>query len=343
MPIRSRVLALSALLLAVNAGFAQSQDKKLAITDVAKAGADYHLQGEYIGNMIVENRYWSAVGMQVIALGNGKFDAVIYQGGLPGNSWDGKTRHKLSGQQADGVLSLAGEGYAVRISGGVGVVRDAKSENCLGNLQRVIRSSCTLGARPTWGARVLFDGSNVEQFKNGRMTADGLLQSGTEYDTGSHDFKLHIEFRTPFMPHARGQGRANSGVYIHSRYEVQILDSFGLEGEHNEAGGLYRQRKPDLNMAFPPLTWQTYDIDFKAATFDEAGKKVTNARLTVRHNGVAIHDDVELTNKTGAGKQEGPSILPTKLQDHGNPVVFRNIWIVDPAKTSSHNCRCCCQ
>ena len=336
MPTRFRIFALSAILLAVNSGLAQSQDKKLAITDVAKAGVDYSLQGEYTGDMVVNNRYWKTVGLQVIAQGNGKFDAVLYLGGLPGAGWDNQTRHRLSGQQKKGVLDLVSAGYTARIVDGVAIMRDPESNDRLGKLKRVERSSSTLGLEAPCDARVIFDGSNVDQLKNGSMTADGLLESGTEFDTGSHDFTLHIEFKTPFMPHARGQGRANSGVYIHSRYEVQILDSFGLEGEHNEAGGLYKQRRPDVNMAFPPLTWQTYDIDFKAARFDCEGNKTCNARITVCHNGVVIHNDVELTGKTGAGKAEGPTILPTKLQDHGNPVVFRNIWIID------RDPKCCC-
>jgi hypothetical protein len=134
------------------------------------------------------------------------------------------------------------------------------------------------------------------------------------------------------MPLARGQARGNSGVYIQKRYEVQILDSFGLRGADNECGGLYKQRAPLLNMSFPPLIWQTYDIDFTAARFDAAGKKTANARITVRQNGVVIHDNIEITAKTGGGSVEGPDPLPIKLQDHGNLVHFRNIWIVREPK-----------
>jgi hypothetical protein len=131
------------------------------------------------------------------------------------------------------------------------------------------------------------------------------------------------------MPRARGQGRGNSGVYIQKRYEVQILDSFTLSGAPNECGGLYRQRPPDLNMAFPPLSWQTYDIDFTAARFNIDGDKVKNARVTVVHNGVVIHDDVELPNKTGAGDREGPTPGPIRFQWHNDLVHFRNLWIVE--------------
>jgi len=139
-----------------------------------------------------------------------------------------------------------------------------------------------------------------------------------------------LEFRTPYMPQARGQGRGNSGVYIQQRYEVQILDSFGLDGVDNECGGLYKQTAPAVNMCLPPLAWQTYDIWFTAARFAADGKtKVANARITVLHNGVPIHANREITAKTGGGKVEGPEDFPINLQDHGNPVTYRNIWLVN--------------
>jgi hypothetical protein len=143
------------------------------------------------------------------------------------------------------------------------------------------------------------------------------------------DHFLHIEFRTPFMPASRGQARGNSGVYVQGRYEVQVLDSFGLEGKDNECGGIYRLAAPRVNMCFPPLAWQTYDIDFVAARYDAAGKKVANARITVKHNGVTIHDNLELPSATPGYKPEGPEKLGLFLQNHGNPVVFRNIWVIE--------------
>ena len=91
-------------------------------------------------------------------------------------------------------------------------------------------------------------------------------------------------------------------------------------------------------MCLPPLAWQTYDIWFTAARFDSEGKKTKNARITVKHNGIKIHDDVEIKNKTGAGKKEEPTRRPIRLQDHGNPVVFRNIWIVEPDRQSYNPC-----
>ena len=134
----------------------------------------------------------------------------------------------------------------------------------------------------------------------------------------------------PLMPAARGQGRANSGCYMQGRYEVQILDSFGLSGENNECGGIYTIAKPSVNMCLPPLTWQTYDVDYTAAKFDADKKKTANAKLTVRHNGVLIHENVELPKGTTAAPvAEGPEPGPIYIQDHGNPIRFRNIWLVE--------------
>ena len=144
------------------------------------------------------------------------------------------------------------------------------------------------------------------------------------------DFKLHIEFRTPFMPNARGQGRGNSGVYLQGRYEIQVLDSYGLEGLDNECGGIYKVGAPMVNMCLPPMQWQTYDITFQAPRFDAGGSKTEDAVVTVVHNGVTIHDRRRLPGPTG-GAIDNDVSRPggVYLQDHGNPVQFRNIWLVE--------------
>ena len=131
------------------------------------------------------------------------------------------------------------------------------------------------------------------------------------------------------MPFARGQGRGNSGMYIQGRYEVQVLDSFGLDGKNNECGGIYSISEPKVNMCLPPLSWQTYDYDFTAAKYDADGKKVKNARVTIKHNGVVIHDDLELPNHTPGKHPEADSPGLLYLQGHGNPFVYRNVWVVE--------------
>lgn len=296
-----------------------------AETDPAKAGPDFAAQGEYVGD--VGGEKW---GVQVVAMGDGKFQGVGYKGGLPGDGWSrGGERVMVKGEGKDGVVTFKSDDHLSTIRDGVLTISDANG-NQLAQLKKVERKSPTLGAKAPAGALVLFDGSSVEHFNNGKLVEGNLLgATNCESKQKFGDHTLHIEFRTPFMPKSTGQQRGNSGVYIQSRYECQVLDSFGLEGENNECGGIYSQVKPAVNMCLPPLSWQTYDIDFTAARYDDAGKKIKNARVTIKHNGVAIYEDLELKGGTPGRHNEGPGPDALFLQDHGNPVAFRNIWIVE--------------
>jgi hypothetical protein len=142
------------------------------------------------------------------------------------------------------------------------------------------------------------------------------------------DFQLHIEFWLPLMADAKGQARANSGVFVQGRYEIQILDSYGLKSEPGDCGGAYGVAPPIVNACRPPQTWQTYDIMFRAPRYDAAGKMTIKARATVLHNGVLIHDNVEWSEASRAAfDQAGNTPGPIMLQDHGNLVKYRNIWI----------------
>ena len=294
-----------------------------------EAGPDYVLQGEYHGwqRPLVSARSTQRVGLQVIARGDGKFLATKYYGGLPGMGWAGGPKYEYTGETRGDLLLLHADDYSIEVDGKSAKIF-ANDGRLAGELTKVQRASPTLGAPPPAGAEVLFDGTNTDKFTGAEITEDALLKIGTETAEAYDDFRLHLEFRLPFEPHNRGQGRANSGLYLQSRYEVQILDSFGLEGVENEGGAVYTRIRPNVNMVYPPLSWQTYDVDFQAARFDDAGNRVAPARLTVWHNGVLIHSDIALPGKTGHGQPEGPAPLPTKLQDHSNPVVFRNIWLL---------------
>jgi hypothetical protein len=308
----------------------QKQPESIVIIDPDDvADADFAIQGEYAGT-VVDDGQTIPSGAQVIALGDHKFRAVAYPGGLPGDGWVQGEVIIVDGVTENGVTEMSGDaGSGTVIDGSEIVIHDANGQR-IGTLERVTRKSPTLGKRPPRGAVVLFDGSSADAFLEGRITDDHLLAEGTTSTARFQDFSLHLEFMLSYMPDARGQGRSNSGCYLQGRYEVQILDSFGLEGEDNECGAIYGVRRPGVNMCFPPLTWQTYDVDFTAARYDGAGTKTANARMTVRHNGVVVHDDVEVPGATRAAPvAEGPEPGPIHLQDHGNPLRFRNIWVVE--------------
>jgi hypothetical protein len=300
-----------------------------AITDPAAAGEDYKIQGEYQGELKTpDSPDPIKVGAQVIAQGDGKFHGVFFFGGLPGDGWQrGAPQLEADGAMEDGKVVFAGDGGSAVIEDGKMKVLDPGGME-MTVLAKVERKSPTLGAKPPAGAKVLFDGSKNEHWKNAKVV-EGLLMAGAMGADDLQDFTLHLEFRTPFMPKATGQGRGNSGVYLQDRYECQVLDSFGLSGEDNECGGFYQIKEPAVNMCFPPLAWQTYDVDFTAAKF-EGDKKTANAKVTVKHNGVPIFEDFELPNLTpGGAATEAPGKGPLKLQDHGNPVAYRNIWVIE--------------
>ncbi|EMF29760.1 MULTISPECIES: family 16 glycoside hydrolase [Streptomyces] len=184
----------------------------------------------------------------------------------------------------------------------------------------------------------LFDGRNLDRWQHtdGRPVewpvdggaaevCCGDIRTKDSYD----DFRLHVEYRLPKLPpDVTGQNRANSGVYLQDRYEVQILDSYGdTTLANDEAGAIYQKKAPDVNAARPPETWQTYDIVFRAARYDAEGNKTSDARITVVWNGKKVHDDVAVDSPTGGGAPEGPAAAAIRLQDHGNAVRYRNIRI----------------
>ncbi len=349
-PAGSLLALLAIAFLFAASAHAAPKKKHAAYLTPESGGIDFKIQGEYVG--LVGGKHTIAV--QVVALGDGKFEGVVYGGGLPGAGWDEVTRFHFRGEldgntaRCVGVhgerLKFENENFRAIVDGDVchgeartflNVVQDPSFE-----LRKVTRVSPTLGARPPDGAIVLFDGTNVNEWVDGRLADGNLLDVGTDSKRRFRSHSFHLEFRTPFMPTARGMARGNSGVYVKREWEIQVLDSFGWNSENQKyerlsifgrCGGIHEMVKPRLNMCFPPLSWQTYDVDFVAAKFDADGKKITPATMTVRHNGVVIHDRYVLPprgpgDKRPSREQEAGALY---LQDHGNPVRFRSIWVVE--------------
>jgi hypothetical protein len=316
--------------------------------------ADFKIQGEYVG----ASKGAGKLGCQVIALGGGTFQAVVYPGGLPGAGWDGDNKSLMQGQLAGDKATFSPatgkrrylapkpeefsatakfppvgqKDYSATVRGETMTVQTGDGKTI--ELKKVERKSETLGASPPKGALVLFDGRDTKEWTGGRLDkATGLLNTdGKDIRTRRkfNNYTAHVEFLLPYRPDARGQGRGNSGFYQVDQYEVQVLDSFGLEGKDNECGGIYSRLAPKLNMCLPPLVWQTYDVEFTNAVRDETGKKVRNARITLKHNGVVIHDDAEIPGVTGGARAEPEGTPgPLQLQGHGNPLQFRNIWVIE--------------
>ena len=300
---------------------------KKAYLDEASAGIDFRIQGEYTGSFMTDDGEVK-LGVQVIAHGKGKLAFAAYVGGLPGDGWDGGDVIRGEGSISGETGTLTSDQGRAEINGDKLTIYSLDNDQ-VGVLKKVVRKYPTLGMKPPEGAIVMFDGTSTDRFQDGRMSDDKLLMEGVTSKDKFQDFQLHLEFRLAFMPNARGQARSNSGCYLQGRYEVQILDSFGLTGEDNECGGIYQASKPLLNMCFPPLSWQTYDIEFRAAKFDSDGRKTSNATATVKHNGVVIHNRRDIPKGTPGGPigAEGPEPGPIFLQNHGDPLRFQNIWV----------------
>jgi len=211
---------------------------------------------------------------------------------------------------------------------------------------RVVRPGAVIAPiAPPSDAIVLFDGTSLAHWRTADSVpaparwrlVDGAMEvvrgSGSvQTAQGFGDVQLHVEWRAPTPPSGTGQNRGNSGVFLMGRYEVQVLDSHeNVTYPDGQAGAIYGQYAPLVNASRPPGEWQSFDIVFRAPRFGAQGHVLSPARMTVIHNGTLVQDNVTLVGPTSNQRRDPyeahPDRLPILLQDHGDPVRFRNIWV----------------
>ncbi|MCF6286741.1 MAG: DUF1080 domain-containing protein [Candidatus Hydrogenedentes bacterium] len=313
----------------------------LTLTAFGASQKELELMGNFEGSF---TSGWPEVSIsaQIVALGKGKHLAKITIDGIKVEV-TGKTKGKaedglcLYDDTVDAGDELGGKYRVVgQVTGGIftATVEGNEGRGTF-ELKRVVKGSPTMGKKAPAGATVLLGKSAApDAFVREplwQIFADGVMKPSYSSAISKEEFgsaQYHIEFKTPFMPEERGQGRGNSGVYLMGRYEMQVLDSYTEEPRDNFCGGIYKKAVPIVNACAPPEEWQTYDITFHAPQFDASGKKTKDAMFSAVHNGIVIHDKVVLPDCTPggvSGEEAARGVL--MLQYHHNDVSYRNVWI----------------
>ncbi len=311
---------------------AQAQD----VSEMYPAELD-PLVGNWTGRWSAEEEVNPDISAQVVSLGRGKYQIRL----ATKLFMRCPVLALIETTAKDGVISFNEQGYQGEIRDGkfTGARRTGKMTF---EMTKFFYESPTMGAAPPEGAVVLFDGTTFDAWENASgwvLTGDGAMmvtpEAGDLVSKGKYkDLHMHVEFRTPFQPKERGQGRGNSGVFVQDVYEIQVLDSFGLEGTYDECGALYKVSAPYVNAALPPTHWQTYDIAYRAPRFNDDGSVKEYPRMTVLHNGYVIQKDQEIPQITAWKENERLQPPPAepgaiKLQSHNSHYVqYRNIWLV---------------
>ena len=296
--------------------------------------------GEYEGTFIPDKQVTIKATADVVAEGDGNYRIVI-EAKTNESDRDGAFVEVYGKQGGQAVMvdkaSFGGYQWKGEIKNGrltLGTQYGLRFE-----LKKVENESPTAGMKPPAEAVVLLpfkkgQKADLSKWTTGKEETWKSLDNGvmecvpkkgsirTKESFGDIE-RLHIEFKLPLEPENRGQGRANSGVYLSGKYEVQILDSFGLVHTSGDCGGIYNLRRTTVNACLPPETWQTYDITFKLERVGANGNVKENPRITVEHNGRTIHKNLEIPAKRPG--QKGPILL----QDHKHAIQFRNIWLVE--------------
>jgi hypothetical protein len=306
--------------------------------------------GEYEGTFQADQSQTTKATAKVIPEGPGYYRVVVQAEPLsPGEP---TAQFEIYGVQQGTKLNLFGRANAAQWHGKIAgdkIVADPGYYGMGVDLKKTTRRSPTEGAQAPAGAVVLLPFApgqppDASAWKGGswKPQEDGSLQCDpgkgsilTKRSFG--DMKLHLEFWLPLMAESFGQGRANSGVIINNLYEVQVLDSFGLVPSMGDCGAVYSQARPRVNASLPPEHWQTYDINFRAPRMNSDGTVKEKARVTVELNGIKVQDNTVIEGAT-AGHEPGKppanaATGPLQLQDHGNKVRYRNVWVVEPKES----------
>lgn len=281
---------------------------------------DTAVQGEYEGEVLAGGTKFP-IGVRILALGDGRFRSIAYVGGLPGSG-------EVGGRQIVTESKWADDGTVTfKSDRSVTVWRDGSVHAQLGDrefeFKRVERRSPTLGKKPPKKALVLFAGKSLKHWRNGKLNAN-CLRAGATTVASFGSFTMHLEFQVPLELERPPSARGNSGLVIQDQYELQILDSFGLKSKHNECGGLVDIKRPDANMSSPAGAWQTFDLEFTQQKVSAQHELLDPPLITIRHNGVYIHKNVELPVVEDLRTRRHP----LRLEGGDSPVLFRNIWIV---------------
>jgi hypothetical protein len=295
--------------------------------------------------MGVYEGYWKATdgtkgrfSAQIRSLGGGKHDGFVAF--YKTKTLDAVLRLQAGDTKFEGkAVKKAGGMLAPELSGSAQIengklIGSFKGELGEGSFEGSMThpTSRRMNAKPPKRAKVLFDGKPVADAWTDfhwKVTPEGtmIVQNGDIHAKDKFaNYLLHVEFRTPYMPEAQGQARGNSGVYLQSKYEVQVLDSFGLFPlQNNDCSAIYTLKAPEINACLPPGEWQTYDITYIQG--NAATKKLPT--ITVVFNGIKVIDRYQLPanvlEKGTTSADDAPGFL--KLQDHGNPVEYRNVWV----------------
>lgn len=314
----------------------------------AKAEMDT-IMGDYDGTFTPAGGQAAKAYARAIAYPDGRYQVVLYTQEWPKESE--KTRFEVPGQLKGDTVEFAGQAndpkgqpfgpqWQGSIKGGQLTATGTGEGGGEFKLAHLYRKSASLGMKPLPGATVLlpYDGkspSSLAAFDNNptwKLLPEGIVEV-THGDLFSKqkfgDAQVHLEFCLPFMPSETGQGRANSGVYLQNRYEVQVLDSFGLVERDDDCAGVYHYGAPKMNACLPPTCWQTYDIIYRSARFDADCDTSEMPLITVYLNGALVQEGMIAPSPTPGGAAGNTKRGEFRLQDHLNPVHYRNAWILE--------------